>query len=82
MLLRSGLGTSIHLTRVLCPHFNRSEYENAYSYTTDDWPSITESNDRLSKEQAVQRPRRRPFKAIRRVAGRFVDHVARFPHSQ
>jgi hypothetical protein len=58
------------------------EYENAYSYTTDDWPSITESNDRLSKEQAVQRPRRRPFKAIRRVAGRFVDHVARFPHSQ
>jgi hypothetical protein len=26
--------------------------------------------------------RRRPFKAIRRVAGRFVDGMTRFPHSQ
>ena len=67
--------------QILC-----SEYENAYSYTTDDWPSITDSiNDRtLSQPQSPVGTRRRPrpFKAIRRVAGRFVDGVVRFPHSQ
>jgi hypothetical protein len=56
------------------------EYENTYSYTTDDWPSV--SSDSSSQPQATTVQRRRPFKAIRRVAGRFVDHVARFPHSQ
>jgi len=62
------------------------EYENAYSYTTDDWPSITDSiNDRTSSQPqspVVTRRRPRPFKAIRHAAGRFVDGVVRFPHSQ
>jgi hypothetical protein len=60
-----------------------SEYENAYSFSspTDDWPSsISETNDRTQQQQPVA-ARRQPFKAIRRVAGRFVDGVVRFPHS-
>lgn len=56
------------------------EYENTYAYTTDDWPSISNTNDRTQPQSPVV-ARRRPFKAIRRVAGRFVDGMSRFPHS-
>jgi len=58
------------------------EYDNAYSFSspTDDWPSMsTDTND----SKKIQSPvRRGPLRAIRRVAGRVVEGMVRFPHAR
>jgi hypothetical protein len=62
------------------PPVYEEEYDNAYSFSspTDDWPSSSTEMKESSKTQ--QNVRRGPIRAIRRVAGRFVEGVTKFPH--
>ncbi|KAL7481560.1 hypothetical protein ACHAW6_007244 [Cyclotella cf. meneghiniana] len=58
------------------------DYENSYSFSspTDDWPSTFDASSEVSNSRQQPAGRRRPLRAIRRVAVRFVEGI-RFPHS-